>query len=689
VEDYGMALSVQRKFSLSIPKGEDQITRATKEDAMKSNYLYLGALFIMLIVLPITTAAGPEAGRTFIVHLSGSQAVMPIETRAQGQTTLHLHEDGASISYKLIVSNITDVMMAHIHLGAAGINGPVVAWLYPAAPPPVLIQGRSNGVLAEGTITAENLVGPLAGQPLSALLGKMRAGEAYVNVHTNRHPAGEIRGQILWPVAGAKGKKMSAFTGGDYWVMHLNAARNLLRNPDGTFRNPATYTDADWAEVRRLTGYYLGWGYQARLSPPDTGGSGTMTIVDGMEHRHRVDQNFCSDCGIIPGTPPTALTYTISADNRLTITEADPADPSRTRTSWWGALSRDFNVMTAAPMEGFEAGQNLIMGVKVAAAAQILSGLHAVNGYGVDFSYPVDSSTTPPSVGPVASHLGIGAGPGWIDLVPVPAGLEFSSHTNIIDPALATAFANAAAYSNENAPISGPITVPFGGVYSDTSGSGIQLALSPDNEVAIVASGTNDIDPRFTDTFNERHHASYGILLKQAPDGTFNRARIAGTYFGVSRWDDIHIGSPGPLPDCHAGPDALPGSVSCGTRISQRAGTGFGEITFTSSGVLTYRFTEVNDFGEMTIDTDTAAYTVETQCFGIVGGLRLDYSDPACAGGRLLDVIVARRAMGEEFAKIFIGDGGDVLTFFDPRSIDVPSDIVGRSRSFGIAVRSR
>jgi len=86
--------------------------------------------------------------------------------------------------------------MAHIHLAAAGVNGPVVLWLYPHAPPAQLIPGLFEGVLANGTRTAANLVGTLAGQDMSALIDAMIAGGAYVNVHTLQYPPGEIRGQI-------------------------------------------------------------------------------------------------------------------------------------------------------------------------------------------------------------------------------------------------------------------------------------------------------------------------------------------------------------------------------------------------------------------------------------------------------------------------------------------------------------
>lgn len=137
-----------------------------------------------------------KSSNNFQAHLNGGNEAVPVSTIAQGDAIFNLSKDGNSIHYKLICANIENVFMAHIHLAPAGTNGPIVVWLYPSAPPAILISGRFDGVLAEGTITDADLRGPLAGQPLAKLLSAMRSGDSYVNVHTNQYPGGEIRGQI-------------------------------------------------------------------------------------------------------------------------------------------------------------------------------------------------------------------------------------------------------------------------------------------------------------------------------------------------------------------------------------------------------------------------------------------------------------------------------------------------------------
>jgi hypothetical protein len=134
--------------------------------------------------------------RIFRAQLTGDQEVPPVETQARGQAVFQLSRDGQQLSFRVIVSQLHNVTMGHIHLAPAGVNGPVVVWLYPSGPPPVLIPGPTNGVLATGVITADDLVGPLAGATMADLVEYLESEGAYVNLHTEQFPAGEIRGQI-------------------------------------------------------------------------------------------------------------------------------------------------------------------------------------------------------------------------------------------------------------------------------------------------------------------------------------------------------------------------------------------------------------------------------------------------------------------------------------------------------------
>jgi hypothetical protein len=145
---------------------------------------------------PSETVGAKSMVSTLTAHLTGAEEVPPVVTSATGQASFRLSRDGQSLTYRLIVANIENVSMAHIHLAPAGQNGPVVLWLYPSGPPPQLIPGMTNGVLSTGVVTSANLVGQLAGATLADLVEHIVAGNAYVNVHTSQFPAGEIRGQI-------------------------------------------------------------------------------------------------------------------------------------------------------------------------------------------------------------------------------------------------------------------------------------------------------------------------------------------------------------------------------------------------------------------------------------------------------------------------------------------------------------
>jgi CHRD domain len=150
---------------------------------------------ILGFVLLLAFVASAQ-GTKFQAKLSGMNQSPVVDTPAHGVATFVLSKSGKSLSYRLSVTDITNVSMAHIHMGPAGQEGPVVAWLYPSKPPAVVKKGKFTGLLAHGTLTAANLMGPLQGKTISDLVDQIKGGKAYVNVHTEKHPAGEIRGQI-------------------------------------------------------------------------------------------------------------------------------------------------------------------------------------------------------------------------------------------------------------------------------------------------------------------------------------------------------------------------------------------------------------------------------------------------------------------------------------------------------------
>jgi hypothetical protein len=158
--------------------------------------------------LAVTTFAASAQEATFKADLTGaSELPEPKDSKATGELRLVLSPDGRKLSYTLTVTNILNPAGADLHLGPPIANGPLVVKLFPvrgAAPK----KGEFSGVLAEGTIDAADLIGPLAGSELSELIEQIREGNAYTNVHTsdgvdppNSGPGdyrlGEIRGQIM------------------------------------------------------------------------------------------------------------------------------------------------------------------------------------------------------------------------------------------------------------------------------------------------------------------------------------------------------------------------------------------------------------------------------------------------------------------------------------------------------------
>jgi hypothetical protein len=114
----------------------------------------------------------PGSGATS-VKLTGGEEVPPVNTSGSGSGSFRIAEDG-TVSGSVKTEGVQGTM-AHIHQGAKGQNGPVI------------IPLTKNG----DTYTA-----PQGAKLTPAQLQAFKSGGLYVNVHSNAHKGGEVRGQL-------------------------------------------------------------------------------------------------------------------------------------------------------------------------------------------------------------------------------------------------------------------------------------------------------------------------------------------------------------------------------------------------------------------------------------------------------------------------------------------------------------
>jgi hypothetical protein len=162
----------------------------------------IGTLAAVALLATLTTVAfSAEEGRGALkAELNGYQEVPSVSTTGSGSFQGQLSADGTSIAYTLSYSGLegATTLFAHIHLGQAGVNGGVSAFLCGGGSKPDPCP--NTGGTVSGTIVASDVIGPtaqgIAAGELSELIDALRAGVTYANVHTNKHPGGEIRGHI-------------------------------------------------------------------------------------------------------------------------------------------------------------------------------------------------------------------------------------------------------------------------------------------------------------------------------------------------------------------------------------------------------------------------------------------------------------------------------------------------------------
>lgn len=134
---------------------------------------------------------GPDLETDFEATLTGA-AIRPTPvttTTATGTASVTIDDDAQTISFTVNVTGLVDGQGAHIHVADVSTAGPVALTLTTTPKP-----GACTCLFASGTAQASEVTG---GETFATLVAKIRAGNAYVQIHTLANPGGEIRGQLV------------------------------------------------------------------------------------------------------------------------------------------------------------------------------------------------------------------------------------------------------------------------------------------------------------------------------------------------------------------------------------------------------------------------------------------------------------------------------------------------------------
>ena len=122
----------------------------------------------------LATSLGMGSAFAQDLKLTGNQEVPPNTSTAVGAGSIRIDAAG-NVSGSVAAPGMAGTM-AHIHVGATGVNGPVIIPLTGSA-------GDTWTVPAGAKLTDEQMAA-------------YKAGNLYVNIHTAEHKGGEIRTQL-------------------------------------------------------------------------------------------------------------------------------------------------------------------------------------------------------------------------------------------------------------------------------------------------------------------------------------------------------------------------------------------------------------------------------------------------------------------------------------------------------------
>ena len=153
--------------------------------------MWMIVLAVALGSLLITTATRSYAqNEKYRAKLDGNNEVPAVNSTAEGVINFKTRND--MLTWKMNVTGTNDATGLNIHKGKAGEKGEIVVDLMKVSKH----SDNPKGMTMRGNVTDSSLTGSMAGQTIADLKTAMANGDTYVNLKTQDHPDGQMRGQI-------------------------------------------------------------------------------------------------------------------------------------------------------------------------------------------------------------------------------------------------------------------------------------------------------------------------------------------------------------------------------------------------------------------------------------------------------------------------------------------------------------
>ena len=162
-----------------------------------------------LALVALFLFAGPaSAAQQLVARLRGFDEVPAVSSPGGAFFSATIDETAGTITWTMTYG-ITNgkITQSHIHFAQKGVNGGVFVFLCSnlSSPPAGTQTCPTAPATISGTIRASNIIGGASAQGIQVgdfgpILRAMKTGNTYVNLHTDKYPGGEIRGQGVYSV---------------------------------------------------------------------------------------------------------------------------------------------------------------------------------------------------------------------------------------------------------------------------------------------------------------------------------------------------------------------------------------------------------------------------------------------------------------------------------------------------------